>query len=135
MKKNEVPQDGDNLVKGASNWLNYAVDQDGKYVPEISVGWEPENIALEQAWEVIHEKVALAKEKVIAQQLSPIAYFMEVNMMDVPLLAKYMNKFQWQVRRHLQPAIFKQLSTDTIQQYAFIFKISVTELTNFTPNK
>jgi hypothetical protein len=132
MKKNEVPQDGDNLVKGASNWMNYAVDQDGKYVPEISVGWEPENIALEQAWEVIHEKVALEKKKVLAQQLSPIAYFMEVNMMDVPLLAKYMNKFQWQVRRHLQPAIFKQLSIDTIQQYAFIFKISVTELTNFT---
>ncbi len=134
MKKNEVPQDGDNLVKGASNWLNYAVDQDGKYIPAISVGWEPENIALEQAWEVIHEKVALAKEKVLAEQLSPIAYYMEVNMMDIPLLAKYMNKFQWQVRRHLQPAIFKQLSAETIQQYAFIFKISVTALTNFTPN-
>lgn len=51
MKKNEVPQDGDNLVKGESNWVNYAVDQNGEYVQEISVGWEPENIALEQAWE------------------------------------------------------------------------------------
>jgi hypothetical protein len=135
MKKNEVPQDGDNLVKGESNWLNYAVDQNGEYVQEISVGWEPENIALEQAWEVVNEKVEEARTKVLSGQLSPIAFYMEVNIMDIPLLANYMDKYQWQVRRHLQPDIFKQLSKETLDKYAYVFKISRTELMNVPTNK
>jgi len=130
MKKNEVPQDGDNLVKGESNWVNYAVDQNGEYVQEISVGWEPENIALEQAWEVVNEKVKEAQAKALNGQLSPIAYYMELNIMDLPLLANYMNKYQWQVRRHLQPDIFKELSEKILNKYAFVFKITREQLMN-----
>lgn len=66
----------------------------------------------------------------LSGQLSPIAYYMEVNIMDIPLLANYMDKYQWQVRRHLQPAIFKELSEETLNKYAFVFKISREQLMN-----
>src|ERR1019366_2676248 len=101
MNVNEVPQDkrdfkeGDNLKK-----LVYAVGDDGKYTGVNSAGWEAENFAIQQAWDNINEKLAETVTKVRAGTLSPLAYFMQKNLMDVALLARYAGKWQWQVKRH-----------------------------------
>lgn len=128
MKKDEVPQDGDNMHEGSFRQLFYATDQGGNYVPVSSVGWEPENVAMQQAWEEIHARVEEARRRVKAGEVSPIAYYMEKTIMDLPLLASYVNKFQWQVKRHLKPTVFKRLSESTLQRYAAAFKITVQEL-------
>lgn len=128
MKKEEVPQDDDNLHQGTFKQIMYAVDNTGSYVPVQSAGWEPENIALGQAWEEVNEKVKAALARVHAGEISPVAYYMEKNLMDLALLASYVGKFQWQVKRHMQPAVFKNLSQKMLLRYAAAFKVSVEEL-------
>lgn len=124
MKKEEVPQDGNNLHKGTFKQLFYAVDQSGEYKETVtSVGWEPENVALEQAWEEVEHRVNETREQVLAGQKSPIAYYMERTLLDLPLLASKAGKFGWQVKRHMKPAVFKKLSAAMIAKYAAIFSI------------
>jgi len=132
MKVNEVPQDPRNLKHDAKiKKLMYAVGNDGKYTGVNSEGWEAENVALQQAWEDIDETLVQTEASVRAGKLSPLAYFMQKNLMDLPLLARYAGKWQWQVKRHLRPDIFKHLSAEMTDKYAQIFNISRDELINF----
>ena len=104
MNKKEVPQD-----KGVlDHWHNiqYAVDENGKYTLVPSSGWEPANIANYQAWGIIEERLSQVIEKVSAGELSPLAYHMEKNLMDIALLAKYVRLSRWRVKRHLRPRFF-----------------------------
>ncbi|HEY1164330.1 MAG TPA: hypothetical protein VGE90_04165 [Chitinophaga sp.] len=128
MKKDEVPQDGNNMHNGEMRQLFYAVDDTGKYTKVPSVGWEPENVAMAQAWDDVNEKVEKARQRVLAGETSPIAYYMEKQLMNVSLLARYVGKFQWQVKRHMKPAVFNRLSEKMLHRYAAAFKISVQEL-------
>ncbi|MGE7774096.1 hypothetical protein ACQKLP_05195 [Chitinophaga sp. NPDC101104] len=123
MKKDEVPQDGDNLHHGTFKQLFYAVDQQGDYTTATSIGWEPENVALSQAWDEVEQRVADTKSQVEAGILSPVAYYMERTLLDLPLLALKAGKFQWQVKRHMKPQVFKGLSGKMIDRYADIFGI------------
>jgi hypothetical protein len=132
MNVNEVPQDPRDLKHDANiKKLMYAVDKDGKYTGVNSVGWEAENFAMEQAWEDIDETLEQTIIKVKAGELSPIAYFMQKNLMDLALLARYMGKWQWQVKRHLKPDVFRSLSPAVISKYAGIFNITTDELMNY----
>jgi hypothetical protein len=128
MKKEEVPQDGDNLHQGSFKQIFYAVDPNGSYTSVTSVGWEPENIALEQAWEHVETRVAQMQEAVHAGQLSPIAFYMERTLLDLPLLARKIGKFQWQVKRHMKPSVFAKLSSGIMEKYASIFGITSDQL-------
>jgi len=51
--------------------------------------------------------------------------------MDLPVLAAYVGKWQWTVKRHAKSKIFKKLSESTLKRYADTFGISVDELKNF----
>lgn len=136
MDVNEVPQDERDMSHNARiKKLMYAVGKDGKYTGVNSIGWEAENYALKQAWDDIDESLADTETKVRNGSLSPIAYFMQKNLMDVALLARYAGKWQWQVKRHCKPKVFKKLSSAMLDKYAQIFSISVEELMNFGKGK
>ncbi|WP_343701339.1 hypothetical protein [Chitinophaga sp.] len=128
MKKDEVPQDGDNLHHGTFKQLFYAVDASGDYTPVSSVGWEPENVALGQAWEEVEHRVEATRGKVLKGELSPVAFYMERTLLDLPLLARKVGKFQWQVKRHMKPAVFKNLSAAMLAKYAAVFGIAAETL-------
>ncbi|ATL45778.1 hypothetical protein COR50_00615 [Chitinophaga caeni] len=128
MKKDEVPQDNNQLHQQSFKQLMYAVDNSGDYVKVPSVGWEPENVAMAQAWEHVNEKIALTKARVISGELSPVAYYMEKCLMDLPTLAAHIGKFQWQVKRHFKPAVFQKLNEKLLQRYADVFQISREQL-------
>ncbi|MBW8685358.1 hypothetical protein [Chitinophaga rhizophila] len=130
MKKDDVPQDGNNMHDGQFRQLFYATDNTGQYVQVNSVGWEPENVAMQQAWEEINARVEKARAQVVAGEISPVAYYMEKNIMDLPLLASYVGKFQWQVKRHMKTSVFNRLSDKMLRRYAAAFKITVQELKN-----
>lgn len=132
MKVNEVPQDPKDF-KGAENTkkLLYAVDKDGKYTGVNSAGWEAENFATTQAWEVIDEELAITEARIKAGELSPVAYYMQKCLMDIELLAKYMGKWQWQVKRHMKPYVFNRLDRKVIEKYATVFNITANELLSF----
>jgi hypothetical protein len=106
----------------------YVTNQDGSYTQTNSDGWEVENVVLEQAWEEIDQQLEEARQQVMKGVSSPIAYYMIKSRMDIGILAAYVNKWQWQVRRHLKPDIFKGLSSSLLEKYAKVLNITVDEL-------
>ncbi len=64
MLKKDVPQDV-GLNQGQSE-ITYAVDEDGSYVQAPSLGWEPKNIANQQAWELIRKEITSEIEQIQA---------------------------------------------------------------------
>ena len=126
MKKEDVPQQG-GLTAGCRE-VNYAVDDDGHYTLESSVGWEVKNVTLRQAWESIVERLQLELEQIKAGHKSALSYHMVKYQMDVPLLAQYSGFSRWRVRRHLQPQIFGRLSDKQLSRYAELFGISSADL-------
>lgn len=130
MKKKEVPQD-EGLMEGRFEDVNYALDENGNYVAVLSKGWDPKNEAMLQAWDVIHEKVEQVRHDVLSGKVTPIAYYMEKNIMDLKLLADYMGLPKRKVRKHLKPEKFAQLTDDILQRYAEVFGIDISELKNF----
>jgi hypothetical protein len=132
MDINEVPQDqADYQGRDQVRRLMYATDKEGKYTGVNSVGWDPEHVALKQAWEDVNDTLAETREQIKQGELSPLAWFMQKQLMDVSLLARYAGKWQWQVRRHLRPAGFKKLDARMLQRYAAIFNITPEELQLF----
>ncbi len=130
MKIDEVPQDKGYLVPGRVSDLSYAVDKNGKYTSTLSQGWKPKNDAMDLAWSLVYEKTEAARQGVLSGKLSPLAFYMELNVMDVPILSGYTGLSKWKVRRHLKMKNFKKISADILTQYATILNISVENLVN-----
>ena len=128
MKKEEVPQDKSNLESANFRELCYAVDENGEYTTQNSTGWEPKTVALNNAIEEINQRIADAKTRVLVGKTSPIEYYMELHKMDVGILASYVGMWQWRVKRHFKPSVFKKLSQRILKKYAEVFDISVEEL-------
>lgn len=131
MRKNEVPQDESNLSKSNVKELCYAVDENGNYTTELSSGWEPKAIALSNSMDDINERIELAKQQIKEGKSSPIVYYMERSRMDLGILSSYVGMWQWRVKRHFKPSVFRNLSERILQKYASAFEISVAELKNF----
>ncbi len=130
MKKEEVPQDESNLASANIKDMIYAVDENGEYVTELSTGWKPKTIALDNAIQEIEERVEDAKKRVLENKTSPIEYYMELHKMDPPTLASYVGLWKWRVKRHFKPSVFKKLNNKLLQKYADVFEISIEKLKN-----
>tara|TARA_R110002012_G_scaffold6723_5_gene32060 strand:- start:739 stop:1152 length:414 start_codon:yes stop_codon:yes gene_type:complete len=128
MKKNEVPQDKSNLESANFKELCYAVDENGEYTTELSTGWSPKTIALNNAIEALNERISASKQRVKNHKVSPLEYYMELHKMDLPILASYVGIWKWRVKRHFRPAVFKNLNNKTLQKYADVFDITIEEL-------
>ncbi|WP_265429481.1 hypothetical protein [Chryseobacterium sp. YIM B08800] len=131
MKKQDLPQDESNLQSANMTEVLYVTDENDNYTTANSIGWDAKKAALEESMELINERIEEAKQNVANNLVSPIVYFMELNKMDVQVLAAYVNMWQWTVKRHAKPKIFKKLSDSTLKKYADAFDISVEELKNF----
>jgi len=121
MKANEVPQDDANLLEGKTRDVQYALDQNGKYVTVKSVGWEPKNTALLSAWEIENEKIAEALRLVQEGKKSPIYYYMKKCLMDIKLLASYTGFSRFRIKRHFKPDVFKNLTNEKLDKYIYAF--------------
>ena len=128
MKKKEVPQDHSNLGSANIKDMVYALDENGEYTTELSTGWEPKTIALDNAIKIIEERIEDAKQRVHKNETSPIEYYMEVHKMDIPILASYVGLWKWRVKRHFKPSVFQNLNTKTLQKYADVFEITIEQL-------
>ncbi|MFH6602740.1 hypothetical protein ACEZ3G_04575 [Maribacter algicola] len=131
MKKKEVPQDHSNLASANIKDMVYAVDENGEYTTELSTGWEPKTIALDNAIKEIEARVEDARQRVLKNETSPIEYYMELHKMDLPILASYVGLWKWRVKRHFKPSVFKGLSDRTLQKYADVFEVTMEQLKHF----
>lgn len=127
MKKENVPQDMGSLGK-ITKEVCYATDSSGKYVKELSTGWDVKTRALDVAWDDIDKRIAAAKEQVLNNTASPLLFFMELRLMDMGILADYTGFWKWQIKRHLRPEVFNKLSSKKLQKYAEAFNVKVEEL-------
>ena len=130
MEKEKVPQDKGNLTKNNLKELLYATDENGDYTTTLSTGWEPKTIALSNSIDDINERIAEAKMQVETGEASPICYYMELNKMDLTILASYVGMWKWRVKRHFKPTVFAKLNDTILQKYADAFEISIAELKN-----
>jgi hypothetical protein len=127
MKITDVPQDR-GMIDDDRREICYAVGDDGRYVLAESAGWEPKNIANDQAWGLIREQIVATLRKIEAGKLSPLAFHMANHQMTVGLLAKYARINRWRVKRHLKPRVFKRLKPSVLKRYADVFEIDVAQL-------
>jgi hypothetical protein len=117
MKKDEVPQQTAKAFMGHSKAL-YALDENDEYRIVASSGWEAEEIVLDQAIAVFDQASLEAWSRAKNGLSSTLEFHMFKCRMDVLLLAQSTGFFQWQVRRHLRPEVFKSLSQSKQERYA-----------------
>ena len=129
MKKEDVPQDLSSLGK-ITREVCYATDSSGKYVTELSKGWDVKITALDTAWNDIESRIDTARQKVLNKEASPLLFFMEKGLMDINILADYTGFWKWQIKKHLKPDVFKNLPDKKLQRYAEVFNVSVDDLKN-----
>ncbi len=127
MKKDEIPQDLGELGK-ITGEVCYVVDDAGNYSTVLSNGWEVKSTALDIAWKDVEHRISAAAEKVKRGEASPVLFFMELRLMDVPIVSAYTGFWKWRVKKHLQPQTFKKLSDKKLQRYADLFEVNLEEL-------
>ncbi len=107
---------------------HYKMEDNGQYSHKLASDWGARDPVVDHSWEIIKERIHIAKEKVIKGEISPIAYYMEKCISDVKTLAKYVGLPAWKVKRHLKVKVFNRLNNEILRRYAEFFEISVEEL-------
>ena len=130
MKKEDLPQDAGALDKFTRE-VCYVKNQDGKYETALSKGWDVKKEALDSAWTDVNERIEDARQAVMRGEKSPVHYFMELRLMDLPVLSGYTGFFSFFIKRHLKPSVFKNLSEKKLGKYARAFDVTIEELKNF----
>lgn len=130
MKKEELPQDK-SALEVMTRELLYVKNQDGKYTTGLSTGWEVKKDALDNAWDDIRERIENARLAVKDGTKSPVLYFMELKIMDFPVLSAYTGFWSFTIKRHMRPSVFAKLSDKKLEKYAKAFGISLQELKEF----
>jgi len=131
MDVDKIPQNKNNLHNGTYKTIVYAVDESGKYVAAQTSGWEPEDIAHEQAWEDINKIIEDTRQEVLAGKLSPIAYFMEKSIMTPTRLSGMVDFSKRKIKKHMKPKGFAKLTKEQLAEYADALEITVDDLINF----
>jgi len=133
VKQDDVPQDQSAAFEGQKKPL-YVIDEDGKYTTELSSGWDVEEVVLDQAiaqFEALCDEARLRVEQKLS---APLEYHMYQRRMDISVLAQSTGFFQWQVKRHLKPAVFARLNAKKLARYQEALGLSLSELQSM-PNK
>jgi hypothetical protein len=130
MKLEDVPQDKGYMIEGKISDLSYALDEEGHYTSTRSTGWSPKFEAMKLALDDLQEQTEEVRKQVLDGKLSPIAYYMALNFMDVKVLSGYTGISRWRTKRHLKVKNFMKLDDETLSKYAGALNISVADLLN-----
>ena len=129
MKREEIPQDLGALGK-ITGEVCYVLDENGNYTTVLSNGWEVKSSALEVAWSDVEQRIREAKQKVDSHEASPLLFFIELRVMDVPIVSAYTGFWKWQVKNHMKYSVFQKLSDSKLAKYATLFEVSIEDLKN-----
>ena len=64
-------------------------------------------------------------------ELSPLKCLMYRYRLDEPALAQITGLFQWRIRRHFRPAVYRRLSASILTRYADAFGLPVEQLIGY----
>jgi len=90
--------------------------------------WEKNDVATRMLMEDHLEKIEPIRNKVLAEELSPLGYHIEAKLFSISLLSSYTGISKRHIRKHLKPEYFNQLDGETLNNYANAFGISIDEL-------
>nr|MBF0685876.1 hypothetical protein [Pseudomonas sp.] len=130
MKLDEVPQDPNSCYGGHSKLL-YAVDEQGRYCGTPSAGWEPESYSTQLAVAQLEEQEAQALAEWRNGQASPLRCLMYRYRLDEPALAQITGFWQWRIRRHFRPDVYRRLPARQLARYAEAFGLELAELVRY----
>ncbi len=127
--KDKLPGDNE-LIYTYNRELFYHFDKEKGFTQEVHYQNPDNQVIIKQSWDAAEQRLEDVRQQVIAGKLSPVAYYMEKILMEVPMLAAYMEIPKWRVRRHMKSKVFKKLKPEILEKYAAVFSISVDQLTN-----
>ena len=113
---------------GQSKELFYYYQDGGAFDKKIGFHSEDDAMILQQAWDLFQERIEEARKRMQAGEISPIAYYMEKNLLDPLNLSMVAGISIWRVKRHFKPRIFGCLKEKTLKKYATAFNISIEQL-------
>jgi len=118
----------ENLIYRNNRELFYSFDPEKGYSRSVGYQYSANQEIIRQSWDAAEERLEEVRRKVMSGELSPIAFHMERCLMEIPMLAAYMQIAKWRVRRHLKPTVYNRLSEKTKNRYASVFGIGSGEL-------
>lgn len=127
MDINAVPQEG-NCTLGHHRKALYARDDSGRMVIVPSCGSAVDEAVTLQAVNRMNEFAEAAKARSVAGESSPLEYWMWAKRMDVALLSDITGIWQWRIRRHFSPQIFRNLSPKLLARYADALGLRIGQL-------
>ena len=129
MEKKDVPQDQG--IFGAYGGPSCFATDEKRRVCAVSTSYRVVSVRIIAngiAWEFLNEELAEILEKVKKKELSPLAYHMNKNLMDVKLLSQYTGLAAWRIKRYLKPRVFNKLDHEILQRCASVFNMTVEQL-------
>lgn len=129
MKQDEVPQEENVIYRGERKAL-YALGEGGAYAITPSTGWKVEEIATQQAVDEFRRLEREAWDAFLHHRSSPLEVWMYRRRMSLKTLSECSGFWQWQVKRHLNPSVFKSLSSKKIETYLEVLDLDFDELYN-----
>ncbi|WP_066570404.1 hypothetical protein [Snodgrassella sp. CFCC 13594] len=128
MEIKDIPQDDSPIFRGQTKVI-YATEK-GHYQKSTTTGWQDETFATQLAVDALATQAKVAYEQCVCGQYSPLYFRMYQYRYDVSSLAQATGFFQWQIKRHFQPAIFNRLPEKKLRKYLAAFQLSLFEFTH-----
>ncbi|MCX6306877.1 MAG: hypothetical protein NT040_18070 [Bacteroidetes bacterium] len=126
----DQPADDNGLIYTYNRELFYHFDKEKGFTQEVHYQDPNNQVIIKQSWDAAAQRLEDVRQLVVIGKLSPIAYYMEKILMEVPMLAAYMELPKWRVKRHMKQRVFKKLKPELLTRYASVFEIPVDQLTN-----
>ena len=114
---------------GSFRLIMYEHDEDGK-LKEHSRRSEMED-QIETYYEQRKLEMERLKRQVLDAEISPIALCMAYQQMTLPDLSARAKLSKRQVKRHLTPTGFRELTVELLQRYARVFDVAVADFFQF----
>ncbi|QPB43492.1 hypothetical protein [Rodentibacter haemolyticus] len=128
MEIEDIPQDNSKIFQGQKKVI-YAT-RNGKFEAGTTTGWQAEEFATEQVVDELNQLTEQALQAVKNGKKSIIYYLIYKNRYDLQSLAQATGFWQWQIKRHFRPEVFRKLSERKLEIYSGVFKASVLLLNN-----
>jgi len=87
---------------------------------------------IDEAYQQREKEIVRLQESLFKNEISPLAFFMQLSRMTVEDAAARMRLRKSTVRSHLTPSGFDRMGVETLRRYARLFDIAVGEFFQFT---
>jgi hypothetical protein len=110
--------------------LTYSLDENGKYFITTPSEFEPAEIAHSYERADIQKRIEETRHNVLNGKISPLAYYLERNLMTPYRFSGEIGIPTWRIKRHLKPSVFRRLPYPFLERYASFFGMSVDDFIN-----